>query len=97
MPLAIVNAISCTAVDAGFTDVIAGDRDRVPLRHVLRAVLEDVGDDPHARPWRIDVRAAGDVLLQQIVLDRAADLAGGNALLLGDQLVHQQQDRRRWS
>ena len=49
---------------------------------------------PHAGLGRIDVRAACDVLLQQVVLNRAADRAGRNALFLGDQLVEQQQDRR---
>ncbi len=76
-------------------DVVARDRDRVPARHVLRAVREDVGDDAHRLARRIHVRAAGDVLLEQVVLDRARDLLGGHALLLGDELVHQQQDRRR--
>ena len=31
----------------GLANVVAGDRDRVPARHALGAVLEDVGDDPH--------------------------------------------------
>jgi hypothetical protein len=30
--------------------VVAGDRDRVELRHLARGVGEDVGDDPHRRP-----------------------------------------------
>ena len=34
---------------------------------------EDVGDQPHRRARRIDVRAAGDVLLEQVVLDRSGD------------------------
>ena len=80
---------------ARLTDVVAGDRDRVPLRDVLGAVLEDVGDDPHRRPRRVHVGAAGDVLLEQIVLDRARDLIAADTLLLGDELVEQQQDRRR--
>ena len=60
------------------------------------AVGEDVGDDPHRRPGRVDVGAAGDVLLEQVVLDRpAADLGRRHALLLGHQLVEQQEDGRR--
>ena len=76
-------------------DVVAGDRDRVPLRHVLAAVLEDVGGQPHRRLGRVDVVAARHVLLEHVVLDGAAQLLGGHALLLADQLVEQQQDRRR--
>ena len=74
--------------------VIAADRDRVPLRDPLAAVREQVGDDPHRRLRRVDVRAARGVLLQEVVLDGAADLRRVDALLLGDQLVEQQQDRR---
>ena len=76
-------------------DVVAGDRDRVPFRHVLPAVLEDVGGQAHGRLGRVDVVAARHVLLEDVVLDRAAQLLGGDALLLADQLVEQQQDRRR--
>ena len=44
---------------------------------------------------RVDVGAAGDVLLEHVVLDRAGELVAGDALLLGDELVEQQQHRRR--
>ena len=59
------------------------------------AVLEDVGGQPHRRLGRVDVVAARHVLLEHVVLDRAAQLLGGDALFLADQLVEQQQDRRR--
>ena len=42
---------------ARLADVVARDRDRVPLRHVLRAVREGVGDEPHRGPRRVDVGA----------------------------------------
>ena len=80
---------------ARLADVVAGDRDGVPLRDVLVAVGEDVGDDPHRLPRRVDVGAAGDVLLEDVVLDGAAELVGRHALLLGHQLVEQQQDGGR--
>ena len=54
--------------------VVAGDRDRVELRHVLRRVLDDVGDDPHARLGRIDVGVADHELFEDVVLDRPAEL-----------------------
>ena len=44
---------------------------------------------------RVDVGAAGDVLLEHVVLDRPGERARGDALLLRDQLVEQQQHRRR--
>ena len=34
---------------ARFLHVIAGDRDRIEFRHVLRGVFDDVGDDAHRR------------------------------------------------
>ena len=62
------------------------------LGRLLGAVGEGVDDQPHGRTRRVDVGAAGDVLLQDVVLDGAADLLARHALLLGDQLVEQQQD-----
>jgi hypothetical protein len=93
MAFASVKAISCTAVEPASR--VTGDRDRVPVRNVRRAVLEDVGDDPHRRTGRIHVGAAGDVLLEQVVLDRATDVRARHTVLLGDELVHQEEDRGR--
>ena len=59
---------------AGLLHVIAGDRDRIELRHVLRRVGEDVGDDAQARPGRIDVGVAHHEFFEDVVLDRAAEL-----------------------
>ena len=61
----------------GLAHVVAADRDRVPAGQLAGAELEDVGDQPHRRPGRVDVRPAGDVLLEDVVLGRAAD--GGRA------------------
>ena len=57
----------------GLAHVVAGDRDGVPLRELAGAELEDVGHEPHRRAWREDVRASGDVLLEDVVLGRPAD------------------------
>ena len=62
---------------AGFLHVVAADRDAVELRHVRRAVAEDVADDPHGRPRRIDVRVADHELFQNVVLNGAAQVLGG--------------------
>ena len=61
------------------------------LRHVLVAVLEQVGRQAHRRARRVDVVAARDVLLEHVVLGRPAQLLAGHALLLADELVQQQQ------
>ena len=57
---------------SGLADVVAGDRDRIPARHLRGAEPEDLGDEREARLRRIDVRAARDVLLEDVVLNRAA-------------------------
>ena len=87
----------------GFLHVVAGDRDRVELRHLLRRVLDDVGHDPHARLGRIDVGVADHELLEDVVLDRAGELLAVDALLLTrhdearqhghDRAVHRHRDR----
>jgi type IV secretory pathway VirD2 relaxase len=58
------------------------------------AIREQVGRDPHRRPGREDVVASGHVLLQHVVLHRAAEPLGSDALLLGDKLVQQEEHRR---
>ena len=62
--------------------MVAGDRDGVPLRHVRAGVREDVGDDPHRRQRRVDVRVTNHELLEDVVLDRSGELLGLGALLL---------------
>ena len=49
--------------------VVAGDGDRVELRHLLRGELKDVGDDLHRELGRIDVRVTYHELLEDIVLN----------------------------
>src|SRR3989449_5617248 len=48
--------------------VVPGDRDRVPARHVVAAVGEGVGAEPHRGARREDVGPARDVLLEDVVL-----------------------------
>ena len=68
---------------AGLADVVAGDRDRVPARHAPRAELDHVGHEPHRRVDREAPLLLGDVLLQDVGLDRAGELLGRRALALG--------------
>ena len=64
---------------AGLADVVAGDRDRVPARDLAAAELEDVGRELQRGARREDVGSARDVLLQEVVLDRAGELVPGDA------------------
>ena len=73
----------------GLANVVARDRDCVPVRQLLRAVGEHVRHEAHRGPRRVDVGAPRDVLLQDVVLNRAAQLVARDALLLGDELVEQ--------
>ncbi|MPN03526.1 hypothetical protein SDC9_150756 [bioreactor metagenome] len=73
---------------AGFTDVVAGDRDGVPLRDVSRAEVKNVGDETHRRLGREDICAARDVFLEDVVLDRSRKRVHRHALLFSDGDVH---------
>src|SRR5690606_32615657 len=66
----------------GLLHVIAGNRDRVELRHFLRRVLYDVGDDPHRGFGRVDVSVADHELLEDVVLDGPREFGARTALLL---------------
>src|SRR5215468_1979859 len=57
-----------------FTHVVAGDRNRIPLRHLLAAKRTHVGDDSQCICGRIDVGSARDVFLENVILDCAAEL-----------------------
>ena len=66
---------------AGLLHVVARDGDRVELRHLLRGVLKDVGDDLHREFGRVDVGVAHHELLEDIVLNSARHLLELSALL----------------
>ena len=67
---------------SGLLHVVAAHRDRVEARHVRRAVADDVRHDAHRRRRRIDVGVADHELLEDVVLDRAGEGGGRDALLL---------------
>ena len=66
----------------GLLDVVAGDGDRVELRHLPRGEREDVGDDLHRRLRRVDVGVADHELLEDVVLDGPGELGVRHTLLL---------------
>ncbi len=79
----------------GFLHVIAGDRDRVEARHVLRRVGDDVGDDPHRGFRRVDVGVADHELLEDVVLDGPVEVLLGDPLLLARDDEHRQHRQHR--
>jgi hypothetical protein len=74
--------------------VIAANRDAVELRHVRRAIPEDLADDPHRGARRIDVRVPDHELFQNVVLNGSTQFLRSNALLLARDDVerHDRQD-----
>ena len=74
---------------AGLADVVAGDRDRVPARHVVGAPLDHVPAQAHRGVDRKAPLLLGDVLLEDVRLDRAREqlgryrATGSVAVLLG--------------
>ena len=80
---------------AGLTDVVPGDRDRMEERHLPRAELDHVDDEPHRRLGREDPLLLRDVLLEDVRLGGAAELVARDALLLADADVVREHDRRR--
>ena len=73
--------------------VLAAYGDGIPVRNVLLAIGKDVGDKPQRKLRRVDVGAAGDIFLKDIVLNGSIDLLRRNALLLCDGNVHGEQNR----
>ena len=65
------------------------------LRQLAGAELEHVGHEAHRRPGRVDPGPAGDVLLEDVVLDRPGDLGALDALALGGGHVQGDQGGRR--
>jgi hypothetical protein len=61
---------------------------------VLGTIREGVDDQSHRLAGRIDVGTSGDVLLQDVVLDGPLDQFTRYSLLLGDQLVEEEQGGR---
>src|SRR5690554_6061377 len=53
---------------SGFADMVTGDGDWIPPRQLGLAEGEDVRDQPQTRLDGVDEGAAGDVLLQDVVL-----------------------------
>ena len=80
---------------AGFLHVIAGNRDRIEFRHVLRGEREDVRDDAKRWRGRIDVGVPHHEFFENVVLDRARELRRRHALFFrGDDVERQDRQHR---
>ena len=73
-------------------DVIPADRDRVPVGHLALAEGEHIGHDPQRRPRRINVGAARDVFLENVVLNRPCQLCRCHPLPPADSDIEGEQD-----
>ncbi len=67
----------------GLPDVIAAHRNRVPQRDVFGAELDHVDDEPHVRLRWEDPLLLGDVFLEDVVLQGAAQRLPVDPLFLG--------------
>ena len=78
---------------ARLADVVAGDADRVPARQLARGPLHHVPEQAHRRVDREAPLLLGDVLLQDVGLDRPAQPVARHARLLGRHHVEGHDDR----
>ena len=66
-----------------FVHMITTDADAVEPRHISRRVCKNITDNAHTWSRRVDVRITHHKLLQDVILDRTAQLCGRNPLLFG--------------
>ena len=78
---------------AGLLQVVAADVDRVPVGDLVDGEGDHVGDQPHRGSRREGIRAAREVLLDDVVLGRPRERVAGDAVLLGGDDQQRQQPR----
>ncbi len=79
----------------GLADVVAADGHAVPLGQMLRGVLDGVHHQLHRRLGRVDELVLGVELLEDVVLQRAAELRDVDVALPGHRDVHRPDHRGR--
>ena len=79
---------------AGLPDVIARDRDRVPLGGRPGRELDRVGDEAQGVARRVEELLLGDVLLQDVVLGRATQAGERDPVRRAGEQVHPPEDVR---
>jgi hypothetical protein len=75
--------------------VVAADVGRIPFRHMLDRVVDRIGDQAHRRTRRIDVGAAREIFLDDVVLGGAAQFGRIDPSPLRQADVQRQEPRRR--
>ena len=73
--------------------MVSGDGNRIPLRHLHRSPCEGVRHQAHRMFDRIDISPAGNILLQNVVLDRSGQFANVRFRSLRHRDIQSQQDR----
>ena len=66
-----------------FLHMIARNRNAVKLGHMLSGIFKNIRNNTHRRGWRIDVCIPNHKFLKDIILNRALQLFGLNALFFG--------------
>ncbi len=79
---------------ARLLQVIRADVHRIPLRQLAGRKDRDVLDQPHRRRRRKHIGAARQILLDDVVLDRAGQRRARRVLLVGDRDIERHQPRR---
>ena len=80
---------------ARFPDVVAADADGIPAREFFGPKFDGVRHQAHTRFGREDVFFLSDVFFEDVVLDGAAQLAAGDAAIVGHGNVHRPDNGRR--
>ena len=80
---------------ARLADMVAADADRIPARHLLGGKGKDIGDQPQRGLRGKDPRFLGGILLENIVLNGAADALQRHPLLQRRRHIEAPQHRRR--
>jgi hypothetical protein len=80
---------------ARLPDVVAGHADRMELRHLALAELDEVADEPQVRPRREQPLLLRDVLLEDVGLQRSLEGVPRDALPLGGGEEEREQHRGR--
>jgi hypothetical protein len=75
--------------------MVAANVDRIPLGHPLDRKGNRVDDQAQRRPRRKDVGPPREVLLDDVILRRSAQLVGGDTPPLGERNIQRHQPRRR--
>ena len=78
-----------------FLHVIAGNRNRIELRHMGRGIFEDVRDNPHGVSGRIDIGVAHHEFFQNVILNSTGKFFRWHSLLFASHNEERQNGQHR--